>query len=73
MANYITELNEGINSQLQKFTNVGGGATILPHNSGLLVRILGNAAGDIRKPMYEVIKIVRGIILNAPFSGIRKG
>ena len=73
MANYITELNEGINSQLQKFTNVGGGATILPHNSGLLVRILGNSAGDIRRPMYEVIKIVRGIILNAPFSGIRKG
>jgi urease accessory protein len=72
-AKYVTELNEGINSVLQKFTNVAGGATILSHNSGLLVRILGNAAGDIRKVIYEIIKIVRGIVLNAPFSGIRKG
>ena len=72
-AKYITELNEVVNSRLQNFPNVSGGATILPHNSGLLVRILGNVAGDIRDAIYEVIKIVRGVILNAPFSGIRKG
>ena len=72
-AKYITELNEVVNSRLQNFPNVSGGATILPHNSGLLVRILGNVAGDIRDVIYEVIKIVRGVILNAPFSGIRKG
>jgi urease accessory protein len=72
-AKHITELNEVVNSRLKKFPNVSGGATILPHNSGLLVRILGNVAGDIRDAIYEVIKIVRGVILDAPFSGIRKG
>jgi urease accessory protein len=52
---------------------ISGGATVLPYNSGVLVRMLGSVAGDLRTAIYEVIKITRKIILNASFSGVRKG
>jgi hypothetical protein len=35
--------------------------------------MLGNTASDLRHAIYEVVRIVRKIILDAPFSGIRKG
>ena len=70
---YTAELVTDINSALQKFSNVSGGATILPRNSGVLIRLLGGVAQDIRLVMYEIIRITRKIILNASFSGIRKG
>ena len=72
-AKYVTELSKDINSVLQKFSRISGGATILPHDSGVIIRILGEVANDLRSVMYEIIKITRRIILNASFSGIRKG
>ncbi|HKG30720.1 MAG TPA: urease accessory protein UreD [Nitrososphaeraceae archaeon] len=73
MAKYVAELNEAINSSMQKFFKISGGATILPYNSGIIVRMLGNVAADLRTAIYEVIKIIRKIILNASFTGVRKG
>jgi urease accessory protein len=72
-ADYVKELKDEINSGLQKFTHFSGGASILPHNSGVIVRMLGNVASDLRNAIYEIIKITRKIILNASFSGMRKG
>jgi urease accessory protein len=70
---YVSELMTEINSVLQNFSNISGGATVLPRDSGVLIRILGEVAQDIRVAMYEIIGITRKIILNASFSGIRKG
>lgn len=70
---YIAELVTEISSELQKFSNISGGATVLPRDSGILIRILGQVAQDIRIAVYEIIRITRKIILNASFSGIRKG
>jgi urease accessory protein len=70
---YVAELMTEINSVLQNFSNISGGATVLPRDSGVLIRILGEVAQDIRVVMYEIIRITRKIILNASFSGIRKG
>ena len=72
-ADYVKELKDEINSGLQKFTHFSGGASILPYNSGVIVRMLGNVASDIRNAIYEIIRITRKIILNASFSGMRKG
>ena len=72
-ADYVKELKDEINSGLYKFTQISGGASILPYNSGVIVRTLGNVASDLRNAIYEIIKITRRIILNASFSGIRKG
>jgi urease accessory protein len=70
---YVLDLNNEINSKLQRFTQISGGATILPGDSGLLIRMLGYTATDIRIAMYEIITITRKMILNVSFSGIRKG
>jgi urease accessory protein len=73
MSKYVAELNEAINSSMHKLFKISGGATVLPYNSGVLVRMLGSVAGDLRTAIYEVIKITRKIILDASFSGVRKG
>jgi len=70
---YVAELSRDINSVLQKFSRISGGATILPHDSGVIIRILGEVANDLKTAMYEIIKVTRRIILNASFSGVRKG
>jgi urease accessory protein len=70
---YVLELNNEINSKLQRFPQISGGATILPGDSGLLIRMLGYTAADIRIAMYEIISLTRKMILNVSFSGIRKG
>jgi urease accessory protein len=69
---YIKELNDRINSMVETSKNISGGATILPSDSGVIVRLLGASASDLRNVIYEVVRIARKIILNVSFSGIRK-
>ena len=71
--NKLQEINIGVNTALKAIPNVYAGATILPSNSGVGIRMLANTASDARSVIYEVVRIVRRIILDAPFSGIRKG
>src|SRR5215204_5992983 len=67
------EINTSVNTALKAISNIYAGATILPSNSGVGIRMLANTASDVRSVIYEVIRIVRRIILDAPFSGVRKG
>jgi urease accessory protein len=69
--NYVKQLVHEINNCLQKFPGIGG-ATILPNDCGVMIRLLGNIADDVKVVIYETVNIVRGIILGASFSGIRK-
>lgn len=69
---YVTELCDEINSSLQNMAKISFGASILPNDLGILVRLTGNSASDIRDAVYEVVKMTRKKILNAPFTGIRK-
>ena len=71
--NKLQEINISINTALKDIPNIYAGATILPSNSGVGIRMLANTASDVRSVIYEVIRIVRRIILDAPFSGVRKG
>ena len=70
---YVTELRDKINLSIRKFTNISGGATIMPYRCGVLVRMLGLVSSDLRNVIHEVIAITRRLILDASFSGIRKG
>ena len=69
---YITELCNEINSSLKNITKISFGASILPRDLGILVRLTGDSASDIKDTVYEVVKMTRKKILNAPFTGIRK-
>ena len=71
--NKLQEINTSVNTALRAIPKIYAGATILPSNSGVGIRMLGNTASDVRSVIYEVVRIVRRIILDAPFSGIRKG
>src|SRR3712207_3909322 len=68
--NKLQEINSSTNAALKAIPKVYAGATILPGNSGVGIRMLGNTASDLRYVIYEVVSIVRRIILDAPFSGI---
>jgi urease accessory protein UreH len=70
---YVRVLNDEINTRLKGSDSIVGGSSILPGSSGIVVRMLGHLAGDIRNATFEVLKIVRKHVLNASFSGLRKG
>jgi urease accessory protein len=70
---YVKILNDEINAKLLSVDYIVGGSSILPKSSGIVIRMLGSLATDIRNATFEVLKIVRKIILNASFSGLRKG
>ena len=70
---YIRELSDQTNSMIESIPKIYGGATILPNNSGVMVRLLGPFASDVRNLIYEIVRISRRVILNAEFSAIRKG
>ncbi len=70
---YINTLGEEINNLIKNYSKVvTGGISILPYDSGIIVRLLGNIAEDLRGFIYEVVKASRRVILGATFSGIRK-
>jgi urease accessory protein len=69
----VQEININVNASFQTMQKVSAGATILPNNSGIGIRLLGNTASDVRDAIYEIVRIIRRILLDAPFSGIRKG
>ena len=43
--------------------NITGGSSILPNDSGISIRILGNSSEDQKTTIYEIIKIIRKEIL----------
>jgi urease accessory protein len=70
--NYAKQLTGEINNCLHEFPCVRGGATLLPYDAGIMVRLLGNVADDLKAAVYEIVNIARKTIIGASFSGIRK-
>jgi urease accessory protein len=70
---FVKSLKDELDSSLTQIDDVAAGASILPYDSGIIVRILGNGASAVRSAIFDVVRNTRRIILNAPFSGIRKG
>ena len=69
---YVKDIKNEINSIFKNIMIVRGGASVLPDNRGIIVRILGNTASEVRNAIFEILKITRKKILGATFSGIRK-
>lgn len=69
---YVSIINEKINEDIIKYDKVVARCSILPHDSGIVVRILGNMIDNIKEVIHHILKICRKEILGAGFSGIRK-
>ena len=69
---YVRQLKDEIDSSLQTIAHVSAGTSVLPQDSGVIVRMLGNVASDLKNAIHDIIRITRRVILNAQFSGTRK-
>jgi urease accessory protein len=72
---YINDLNHEIDQNIRLLEGkrkLSCGSSILPGRQGIIIRILGNSAEDMKKMIFEVIGITRKQIVGASFSGIRK-
>jgi urease accessory protein len=69
----VKPIKDEINSNLTSNNDVLAGASVMPYNSGMIVRLLGDGASALRAAIFDIIRISRKNILNAEFSGIRKG
>ena len=60
---HISKINDLINQIFSNIEDVAGGSSILPNDSGVSVRFLGNSSEDQKTITYEILKIVRKEIL----------
>jgi urease accessory protein len=72
LSKYISILTERISGDLIHYEKVVGGCSVLPNNSGIVVRILGNTIDNIKEVIHDILRICRQEIIGAEFSGIRK-
>jgi urease accessory protein len=66
------EILKKLNERFKENVEVLSGATVLPKGRGVLVRMLGDYAEDVKKVIYGVVEDARKILIGASFSGIRK-
>jgi urease accessory protein len=72
---YANDLHYDIDQKIRLLKGkrtISCGSSILPGRQGIIIRILGNSAEDVKKMIFKVIMIVRKRIVGASFSGIRK-
>ena len=72
---YIQDLQNEIDKQIESIEDGGKisvGTSVLPDSKGIIIRILGNSAEDVKKIIFTVLRITRKMIVGASFSGSRK-
>jgi urease accessory protein len=72
---YVKDLQYEISERIKGLEvkgKISGGTSILPARQGIIIRILGNSAEDVKKIIFYVVGIARKQIVGASFSGIRK-
>ena len=69
----VKSIKDDLNSILSNNTEVVSGASILPYNSEIIVRLLEDGASTLRAAIFDVVRLTRKTIPNAEFSKIRKG
>ena len=67
----IQELEQDI-SKIVKKSEISIGTSILPDESGIIVRILAMLTEDVFEAVNDTLEVCRKKILNASFSKVRK-
>ncbi|MEK0337038.1 MAG: urease accessory protein UreD, partial [Nitrosopumilus sp.] len=68
----VIELENSINEGIKKMDEISVGTSILPDESGIVVRILGNKTQNVSDIIFKILEISRKKILGASISKIRK-
>ena len=68
----VIELEKTINEDIRNIDAVSVGTSILPDESGIIIRILGNKTDCVFDVIFKTLEISRKKILGAAFSKIRK-
>ena len=68
----VNPLEELIGQYVKDTTAVSIGTSVLPDDSGIIIRILGDDTDGVFEVVFGILKIVRKKILKAQFSKIRK-
>lgn len=71
----VKDLQNEINNKIkcdEGTDKISIGTSVLPARQGIIIRILGNSAEDVKKVIFEVLRTARKQIIGASFSGIRK-
>ena len=68
----VAELENSINEEIRNNDAVSFGTSILPDESGIVIRILGNKTEKIFDMIFKTVEISRKKILGASFSKTRK-
>ena len=58
------KINDLINEMFFQLPDITGGSSMMPYNSGVSIRILGNSSEDQKTTIYEILKIIRKEILS---------
>jgi urease accessory protein len=66
------KLVEELSRCQKKFQNLEAGVTTLPHDSGVVMRILGKTAEEVKALISEGVNVIRKTLVGAPFTGVRK-
>lgn len=68
----VIDLENSINQTVRKIEEVSVGTSILPDESGIIIRILGNKTENIFDVISKILEISRKKILGGSFSKTRK-
>jgi len=68
----VIELENTINEAIRDRHEVSVGTSILPDESGIIIRILGNKTELVFDVVFKTVEIIRKKILGASFSKTRK-
>ncbi len=68
----VIELENSINERIKKTDSISVGTSILPDESGIVIRILGDKTENISDVNFKILEISRKKILGASISKIRK-
>jgi len=68
----VIELENTINENIRDIGTISVGTSLLPDESGIIIRILGNKTDSVFEMIFKILEISRQKILGASFSKTRK-
>jgi len=69
---YVHDIQGGAENLIVQNKRVVGGATLMDNDTGVLIRLLGDDTEPIKETINRITAHVRRVVLDAPFTDVRK-